>query len=190
MSVIVLVENVEDGMTEAGSVITGKELFFTSDEVIVSKTDLKGIITYANETFAKMAEIKRSEALGKPHNFIRHPHMPKCIFQLLWSMISSGKEIFFFFFNRSSKGNEYWVLAHVTPSFDTSGNIVGYHSNRRVPNRDVLDGVIRPLYKELLEIERNAPTKKEGLEKSSQRLEEVIRASGKKYNHFIMTLGE
>lgn len=177
-------------MTEMAKVLTGVELFFDADEVIVSKTDLKGIITYANTTFAKMAEIKRAEALGKPHNFIRHPHMPKCIFKLLWDTLTSGKEIFAYVVNRSSKGNEYWVLAHVTPSFDQQGNIVGYHSNRRVPNREVLEGVIKPLYKNLLEIERNAPSKKEGLEKSSKALADTVAASGKKYNHFIMTLGE
>jgi PAS domain-containing protein len=69
--------------------IKGKELFFNSDEVIVSKTDLKGIITYANDTFAKLAEISRKDAIGKPHNFIRHPQMPRCIFKLLWDTVSS-----------------------------------------------------------------------------------------------------
>jgi len=52
--------------------------------------------------------------------------------------------------NRSKNGDHYWVLAHVTPSYDASGNIVGYHSNRRVPDRRILDDIIRPLYKDLL----------------------------------------
>lgn len=170
--------------------LTGVELFFEPEEVIVSKTDLKGIITYANDTFAKLAEIQRKDAIGKPHNFIRHPHMPKCVFKLLWDTISTGNELFAYVVNRSSKGNEYWVLAHVTPSFDSTGNIVGYHSNRRVPNRQVLDRVIKPLYSDLLNIEKNATSLKAGLENSCQKLDETINSSGKKYNHFIMTLGE
>jgi len=174
----------------AAKELTGVELFFQPDEVIVSKTDLKGIITYANMTFAKMAEITRKEAIGKPHNFIRHPHMPKCVFKLLWETISSGQEIFAYVVNRSAKGNEYWVLAHVTPSLDKNGKIVGYHSNRRVPNRQVLDDVIKPLYADLLKIEKEASTKQVGLENSFQRLSETIEQSGKKYNHFIMTLGD
>lgn len=159
--------------------LTGKELFFEAHEVIVSKTNLKGIITYANDTFALLAEIERKDAIGKPHNFIRHPSMPKCIFKLLWDTISDGKELFAYVLNRSSKGNEYWVLAHVTPSFDQSGNIVGYHSNRRVPNRDVLDNVIKPLYEELLSIEQSVSSKSVGLDNSYKKVQEVIHSSGK-----------
>ncbi|NVK17545.1 MAG: PAS domain-containing protein [Methylocystaceae bacterium] len=177
-------------MTVQDQTLTGVELFFDKDDVIVSKTDTKGIITYANSTFAKMAEINRQGAIGKPHNFIRHPHMPRCIFKLLWDTIANGKEIFAYVVNRSVKGNEYWVLAHVTPSFDGSGQIVGYHSNRRVPNREVLETIIQPLYKKLLEIEQDEISPKTGLQKSTEELNRIIEDSGKKYNHFIMTLGE
>lgn len=168
--------------------LTGKELFFDKDEVIVSKTNTKGIITYANETFARLAEISRKDAIGKPHNFIRHPHMPKCVFKLLWDTIAAGQEIFAYVINRSSKGNEYWVLAHVTPSFDASGAIIGYHSNRRVPNRNVLDGTIKPLYDKLRHIEQTASSSREGLEASFHQLSGVIQSSNKSYNHFIMSL--
>jgi len=170
--------------------LTGRELYFEPHEVIVSKTNLKGKITYANETFAQIAEIKRKDAIGKPHNFIRHPHMPKCIFKLLWDAISEGQEVFAYVLNRSTKGNEYWVFAHVTPSFDQSNKIIGYHSSRRVPNRQIVDTVIKPLYQELLKIEQSAASKKSGLENSYKTLQDTIQASGKKYNHFIMTLGE
>lgn len=170
--------------------LTGRELYFEPHEVIVSKTNLKGKITYANETFAQIAEIKRQDAIGKPHNFIRHPHMPKCIFKLLWDTISEGQEVFAYVLNRSTKGNEYWVFAHVTPSFDQSNKIIGYHSSRRVPNREIVDTVIKPLYQQLLKIEQSAPSKVSGLENSYKTLQDTIQASGKKYNHFIMTLGE
>lgn len=169
--------------------LTGKELFFKDHEIIVSKTDLKGRIIYANNTFAELAEITRKEAIGKPHSFIRHPHMPRCIFKLLWDEISTGKEVFAYVLNRSSKGNEYWVLAHVTPSYDTAGKLVGYHSNRRVPDRKILKNTIIPLYKNLLEIEQSAGSKKSGLENSFAELSQVISNSSKEYNHFILSLG-
>lgn len=170
--------------------LTGNELFFEADEVIVSKTDLKGKITYANDTFAKLAEIPLNAALGKPHNFIRHPHMPRCIFKLLWDVLSSEQELFAYVLNRSSKGNEYWVLAHVTPSFDQQGNVIGYHSNRRVPKRSILDNIIIPLYKNLRDIENRASSSKAGLEASAAKLAQVIADTGKEYNHFILSLGE
>jgi PAS domain-containing protein len=71
---------------------SGHETFFGVDEIIVSKTDLKGIILYANETFLKVAGYSESEVLGKPHNIIRHPDMPRCVFKLLWDTISAGNE--------------------------------------------------------------------------------------------------
>ena len=116
--------------------------------------------------------------------------MPKAVFKLLWETISSGQEIFAYVLNRSSRGNEYWVLAHVTPSRNNDGQIVGYHSNRRIPNRKVLEGTIQPLYKKLLEIEKNAGSKRDGLEQSYSALMDIVNSSGKSYNHFIMTLGE
>jgi PAS domain S-box-containing protein len=73
---------------------TGRERTWGDEEIIVSKTDLKGIITYANRTFLNVAGYTEEEVLGKPHNMIRHPDMPRCVFKLLWDTIESGNEIF------------------------------------------------------------------------------------------------
>ena len=170
--------------------LTGVERFFDKDEVIVSKTNTKGIITYANRTFAKLADMSPQQAVGKNHNVIRHPHMPRAVFKLLWDTVSQGHEIFAYVVNRSLNGDHYWVLAHVTPSYDKSGNIVGYHSNRRVPNREIVDGAIIPLYKDLLDLEQSFASPKEGLNAAFEKAVDVIGGSGKEYNHFIMSLGE
>ena len=78
--------------------------------------------------------------------------MPRCVFKLLWDRISvDKKEIFAYVINRCANGDHYWVFAHVTPTFDDSGQVLGFHSNRRVPSRDVLNNTIIPLYKTLLE---------------------------------------
>ena len=73
---------------------TGVERFFPEDEVIVSKTDVKGRITYANETFLNIAGYTEEEVLGQPHSMIRHPDMPRCVFKLLWDTIKARSEIF------------------------------------------------------------------------------------------------
>ncbi|NRG19923.1 PAS domain S-box protein [Rhizobiales bacterium] len=167
----------------------GHEKFFKDDEIIVSKTDLKGRITYANRIFLDIADYSEREVLGQPHSIIRHPDMPRCIFKLLWDRISSGREIFAYVVNRTKFGDHYWVYAHVTPSFDVHGNILSYHSNRRVPDRQVVTEKIIPLYAKLLEAERSHKNGKEGLAASAKLLESVLADIGLAYDEFIATLG-
>ena len=71
---------------------SGQERFFDQNEFIVSKTDAKGIIRYANDVFLSIADYTEAEVLGKPHSLIRHPDMPKSIFKLLWHHIQGGNE--------------------------------------------------------------------------------------------------
>jgi PAS domain S-box-containing protein len=96
--------------------LTGVERTFVENEIIVSKTDLKGRITYANDVFIKLAGFTETELLGQPHSIIRHPEMPRCVFKLLWDTIAEGGEIFAYVVNRSKNGDHYWVFAHVTPT--------------------------------------------------------------------------
>lgn len=168
--------------------LTGVERTFDDDEIIVSKTDLKGHITYANNVFLRLADMTEKEALGAPHSVIRNPEMPRAVFKLLWDTIQQGKEIFAYVVNRSKNGDHYWVLAHVTPSYDASGNIVGYHSNRRVPDRRILDDIIRPLYKDLLAEEAKHGNRKEGLDASTNMLLNILKEKGVGYDEFILTL--
>ena len=86
---------------------TGVERSFSPDEIIVSKTDTKGIITYANKIFLDIAGYTEDEVLGKPHNMIRHPDMPRCIFELLWQTIQQKKEIFAYVVNMAKNGDHY-----------------------------------------------------------------------------------
>ena len=90
--------------------------------------------------------------------------------------------------NFAKNGDNYWVLAHVTPSLDDEGNVVGYHSNRRVPKRDILENTIIPLYKQLLEIENNESSRKVGLQKSEQKLTEIVAAQEVSYDEFILSI--
>lgn len=168
---------------------TGIERFFGDDDIIVSKTNLKGHLTYCNKTFLDIANYTERDCLGQPHNMIRHPDMPRCIFQLLWETIQSGQEIFAYVINRAANGDHYWVYAHVTPSFGEAGTIIGYHSNRRVPDRRILENRIIPLYRQLLETESENPSRKLGLAASQGMIADMLAQKNVRYDEFIATLG-
>jgi len=168
--------------------LTGVERFFDQNEIIVSKTDLKGRITYANDVFQKIAGYTEQGLLGQPHSIVRHPDMPRCIFKLLWDTLQGGNEIFAYVINRAHNGDHYWVFAHVTPSFNDSGDIISYHSSRRVPRRDVLDGVIIPLYQTLLGVEGQHANSKEGMAASFQAVLDLLKDKGVSYDELIFSL--
>lgn len=166
---------------------TNREVSFGEDEIIVSKTDLKGRLTYANDIFLNVAGFEESEVLGQPHSLVRHPDMPRCVFKLLWDTIEGKKEIFAYVKNMAKNGDHYWVLAHVTPSFDDAGKIVGYHSNRRVPERSALEKIV-PLYKALLTEEQRHSNAKDGMNAGLAMLVDTIQKSGMSYEEFVFTL--
>lgn len=78
---------------------TGIERSFDPDKIIVSKTDTKGKITYANSVFLDIAGYTENEIMGAPHNLVRHPDMPRCIFGFLWTNLQAGKEVFAYVLN-------------------------------------------------------------------------------------------
>ncbi len=106
---------------------TGVERTFGPEEIIVSKTDPRGVITYANDVFVRVSGYAEPDILGKPHNLIRHPAMPRAVFRLMWDVIPTGQELFAYVLNLAADGGHYWVLAHVTPTFGPGRAITGYH---------------------------------------------------------------
>ncbi|MCP5404689.1 MAG: PAS domain-containing protein [Pseudomonadaceae bacterium] len=168
--------------------LTGVERTFGDDEIIVTKTDLTGHITYANRLFCDLAGYTEAEVLGAPHNIIRHPDMPRGVFKFLWDTIQGGKEIFAYVVNRSSNGDHYWVLAHVTPSFDAFGKINGYHSNRRVAGKQVLNETIIPLYKTLMQEERKHDNPKQAAAAGLALLQEILNQKGVRYDELVFSL--
>lgn len=166
---------------------TGVERFFGEEEIIVSKTDLKGHITYANEVFLRVAGLTEEEAIGAPHSIIRHPDMPRCVFKLLWDTLGKGEEIFAYVVNMASNGDHYWVLAHVTPSYNEQGEIIGYHSNRRVPERSAVEKA-QALYADLLAIEAQASDRKAGMDASMNKVVELLGEAGIGYDEFVFSL--
>jgi PAS domain S-box-containing protein len=173
----------------ASIVPAGREVTFGEEEIIVSKTDLKGHITYANNVFCRVAGYSEAELLGKPHNLIRHPDMPACVFQLLWDTLKRRQEIFAYVLNLARDGRHYWVFAHVTPSFDLAGNHIGYHSNRRSPYPDALPAV-KGLYAQLCSAERQHQNRQDAMQASSRILNQALRAGGKTYPQFVFGLSK
>ena len=172
----------------ANPTLTGKERTFRPEEIIVSKTDRTGKITYANDVFLQISGYTEAELLGAPHSILRHPAMPRCVFRLLWDVIEQGEEIFAYVLNRAKNGDEYWVFAHVTPNFGPDRSIVGYHSNRRVPKPSALE-MIKPLYAQLLEMEQAASDRKAGLEQSYAALKATVGKLGfSSYDELIFSI--
>lgn len=166
---------------------TGNERRMAKDELIVSKTDLKGNITYANDTFYKMAALTEEQAIGAPHSIIRHPDMPRCVFKFLWDRISTGIETFAYVINYAANGDYYWVFAHVTPTYDLSGKLIGYHSNRRAPDEKAI-AAIKPIYAQLLQIEKSHNNAKDGMAASMAALVKTLEDANIDYDRFVFSL--
>ena len=166
---------------------TQRETFFEPNEIIVSKTDLKGRITYANDVFLRIAGYGEREILGQPHSIIRHPDMPRAIFKLLWDTLLAGQEIFAYVKNMSRNGDHYWVFAHVTPSFNADGAVIGCHSNRRVPTRTAIEA-ISPVYAELLDTEARHRNGKESLAAGFNHLLEFVKSKRMSYAELVLSL--
>jgi len=116
--------------------VTGREIIMKPTQTIQSRTDLRGVITFANQTFADVSGYSRDELIGKPHNIIRHPAMPRSVFYVLWETIQAGREFYGYSVNRAKNGDHYWVIAYVAPHYDANRQIIGYSSVRRAPLRE------------------------------------------------------
>ncbi|MBK8229695.1 MAG: PAS domain-containing protein [Candidatus Eisenbacteria bacterium] len=156
-----------------------KDLFF-------STTDKKGIITSGNSVFCRVAGYEPRQMIGKPHNLVRHPDMPRCVFQLLWDYIAEGRAIAAYVKNMAMDGSYYWVLATVTPVEN------GYLSVRLKPSSSYF-AVVQPLYAELREIEREVEARtgdrKQAIAASTRRLLEALGQHGfTDYDSFMRTV--
>ena len=105
------------------------------NELIISRTDLNGTITYVNETFAKISGYEPEELIGKPHNIIRHPDMPKSAFKDLWDKLKNGKEWEGYVKNLRKDNGYYWVFAKISPLVK-DGKIIGYKSLREPVSKE------------------------------------------------------
>lgn len=163
-----------------------RERVLREEDFIVSKTDAKGRITYANRIFMDIAGYAEHELLGVQHNIVRHPDMPRSVFKLMWETLQSGHEFFGYVKNMASDGSFYWTFANVTPTRDRRGNIVGYYSVRRKPRAQAL-AAIAPVYAQMLASEREAGPRA-AIDVSRRILEALYLDRGTSYEEFALAL--
>jgi len=159
--------------------ITQNEIILSPSDTIQSRTDIRGVITHANPTFARIAGYSVDELLGKPHNIVRHQHMPRSAYALMWQIIQRGEEFFGFVKNRAKNGDYYWVFTRVNARRDAQGEISGYMSIRVAPpKRDVIaewDAV----YAQVCAIESALPRERQ-IESGTQAIVDYLASKGHK----------
>ena len=129
------------------------EEYIYEGSVIISQTDLKGIITYANQKFCEISGYSVNELIGQPHNIIRHPDMPKAAFARMWETLKSGRVWNGLVKNLRKDGLYYWVETEILPIRDDDNEITGYIAARKVASRkNIIEA--EELYNRMLEQER------------------------------------
>ena len=98
---------------------------------VVTRTDLDGVITFANRTFCKLAGYEKDELVGQQHSIVRHPDMPKAAFENMWDTIKKNQKWHGFVKNLRKDGKYYWTEAFVEPLFDENGQKIGYMAARK-----------------------------------------------------------
>jgi len=165
---------------------TQHERVMREGDFIVSKTDLKGRVTYCNRIFIEFSGFSEAELLGEQHNIVRHPDMPRGVFKFLWDTLAQKKECFAYVKNMCKDGAFYWVFANVTPDLDAQGQVIGYFSVRRKASPEAI-GVVSALYQAMLQEERRAGPK-EACDASLAVLGQVLKQKGVSYEQLILSL--
>ncbi len=156
------------------------EIPLSNKRYIVSKTDAKGVILYANDYFIEICGYSEAELVGKPHSIVRHPDMPKIVFKMMWDRINKGKNIMAVVKNLAKDGRYYWVVTEFEPKIDPITNeIVAHTAFRKAAPRDAVETMI-PIYAELVKIEATG-----GMEASEKYLREFLEDSNITYDDFI-----
>jgi PAS domain S-box-containing protein len=165
---------------------TSVERLMREDDFIVSKTDLKGRITYGNRIFIEFSGYSEIELIGAQHNIIRHPDMPRAVFKLLWDTIQAKRECNAFVKNMAKDGSFYWVFANVTPNYDREGNVIGYFSVRRKPKASGIK-TVSGLYQAMLDAERRAGAK-DAMSASTRILTDLLAEKGLSYDELVLAI--
>ncbi|MDR3416469.1 MAG: methyl-accepting chemotaxis protein [Nevskia sp.] len=122
--------------------VTGKEVALDDGTMIVSRTNLKGIIEYVNRDFIEVSGFSEAELIGKPHNIVRHPDMPQEAFADFWATLKAGRPWTGMVKNRCKNGDHYWVEANATP-IRRNGLVTGFMSLRLKPSREKVEAAER-----------------------------------------------
>ena len=159
-------------------IINSEEHILSNVDIIVSKSDANGDITYANPIFFKLSGYTKAQLTRKPHSIIRHPDMPKIVFKYLWDTIQKGEDVYAFVKNLSKDGGFYWVFAHIHIATNPDGSLRNYVSTRKVMSTKARE-IIEPLYAKLLTAEKDG-----GMEASLALLLDFLEENNTNIEHF------
>ena len=159
---------------------TNNEIKLSPKKYIVSKTDTKGIIEYGNDYFVEISGYSESELIGKNHNIVRHPDMPKVVFKMLWDRISEGNNIMAVVKNMAKSGDYYWVVTEFEAKKDSiTGEILNHTAFRKAAPEKAVE-TMEPIYAKLLEIEEQG-----GMEASEKYLRGYLDENHTTYDEFV-----
>lgn len=128
------------------------EVKVDSKREILSETNARGTITYANDYFIELSAYNENELVGSSHNIVRHPDMPKTVFKILWDNLKAGNKYKAIVKNRRKDGKYYWIYSEYEPLFEKSKAIRGFRSRRwPVPKKALED--VETIYRKLIELE-------------------------------------
>ena len=160
-----------------------REVVWDKTKTIISTTDKYGTITDVNQTFIDVSGYSADELLGKPHNIIRHPDMPKIIFKVTWDNILAGRNFHGIIKNLAKSGEYYWVITDFEVGRNIMGEVVTIMARRRAVPQYVITDHIEPLYQTLLKLEKIG-----GMELSNRYLKGFLEKQGKSYIEYIMDI--
>jgi len=162
--------------------IKQKEIKCATQEVIITRTDLKGNIIYHNPTFSKINGFKGASVINKPHNIVRHPDMPKAIFKIIWSIIEQGLPIQALVKNRTNDGHYYWTLINWKVQKNRDNEIISYVAYaKQAPNHSIK--VLTPVYDMMLQIE-----KEHDIDSSLEYFNSFLNEEGLTYSQYMEKL--
>ncbi|WP_331774600.1 PAS domain-containing protein [Sulfurospirillum sp. 1612] len=157
-----------------------EEIVLDPSKYIVSKTDPKGIIEYANDYFVEISGYGREELIGTPHNILRHPDMPRIVFKMMWDRIKKSENITALVKNLAKNGKYYWVVTEFETKKDKrTRKIISYTAFRKAAPRDAIEKII-PIYKKLIALEKIG-----GMEASEKFLVEFLKENNTTYDEYI-----
>lgn len=160
-----------------------EEVSWDKTRTIISTTDRAGIITDVNQAFVDTCEYSPAELLGKPHNIVRHPDMPKIIFKILWDNIAMGRNFHAIVKNLTKSGKYYWGIVNFEVGRNILGEVVTIMAKRKAVPENVIKDHIEPLYATLLKLEKIGD-----MELSNRYFKGFLEKQGKSYIGYIMDI--
>lgn len=160
-----------------------EELVWDRSKIIISETDVFGRITDVNKVFCEVNGYSPFEVIGQPHSVIRHPDMPKLIFQMLWDSLAKENHFVGIIKNLTKSGLYYWVITDFEVRRDIYGNVTNYVARRRSISKKMIDSCVIPLYDTLLKLERVG-----GTELSARFFKNYLDKEGKDYVDFVISM--